>query len=194
MKLSNRCILPSLFVLALYFTPSRAFGETITWTLSDVIFTNGVTASGSFEYNPDSGLVSNIDITSAETTFTELDPAFPVKPYEFAFVPAVPLTYGAKVPALFFTPAPGLTDAGGTVPLYGLAGGYPSFSIRGVECDDACDGITTSQQIESGALIASLPSAVPEPNFAMIDALAVLAIAGIVNLRKGTRGAIDFSA
>jgi hypothetical protein len=68
--------------------------------------------------------------------------------------------------------SPGLTDAGGAVSLSGFNG----FSGEGAICDDACDGITTDYQVDSGTLNAPNTSAVPEPSFASILALVIALI------------------
>jgi 6-phosphogluconolactonase len=122
--------------------------QALTWNLVGVRFTNGDTASGSFAYNAGLNIVSNINIVTATTTYTRLAPTFPVHPFEFAFVPDVQLTYGIPTRALVLFPSPGLTNAGGTVSLFGANG----ISIEGLICDDACDGVTTGAQVDEGSL------------------------------------------
>jgi len=127
--------------------------KALTWNLNGVRFTNGDTASGSFAYNADLNIVSNINIVTPTTTFTKLASTIPVTQFEFVFVPDVPLTNGVPTPALVLIPSPGLTNAGGTVPLFGANG----FSIEGAICDNACDGVTTGAQVNQGSLTAATP-------------------------------------
>jgi len=127
--------------------------QALTWNLAGVQFANGDTASGSFTYNAALNIVTNIHVSTATTTFTRLAPTIPVSPYEFVFVPNIPLTFGVPTPALVFIPSPGLTNAGGTDSLFGVNG----FSIEGLICDSSCNGVTTSSQINQGSLTAAPP-------------------------------------
>ncbi len=127
--------------------------QALTWNLVGVQFNNGDTASGSFTYNAALNIVTNINVSTATATFTNLAPTFPVRPYEFVFVPNVPLTNGVPTPALIFIPSPGLTNAGGTDSLFGINGA----SLEGAICDSACDGVTTSSGIDQGSLTATPP-------------------------------------
>jgi DNA-binding beta-propeller fold protein YncE len=127
--------------------------QALTWNLNGVRFTNGDTASGSFAYNADLNIVSDINIFTPTTTFTKLASTTPVTQSEFVFIPDVPLTNGVPTPALVLIPSPGLTNAGGTVPLFGTNG----FSIEGAICDNACDGVTTGAQVDQGSLTAAAP-------------------------------------
>jgi hypothetical protein len=121
--------------------------------LIGVLFGNGGTASGSFTYDADTNTVSNINIVDGSTTFTQLASTFPVRPFEFVFVPSGMLTVGVPEPALVLFPTPALTDAGGTVSLAG--------SIEGLICDSACDGVTTSATVDAGTLTSTLPAQTP---------------------------------
>ena len=98
--------------------------------------------------------MSDINIFTPTTTFTKLAPTTPVTPSEFVFIPDVPLTkWSSDSRSWFFIPSPGLTNAGGTVPLLGTNG----FSIEGAICDNACDGVTTGAQVDQGSLSAAPP-------------------------------------
>ena len=142
----------------LFCWPFLASAAPVTWTLSGVHFTDGSTASGSFTYDADLNLVSGIHVISSEATYLFQASTFPVEPFEFVFVPTASLSFGASLPALVLVPSLGLTDAGGTVPLCCAHG----FSDEGVICHDDCSGVTTSHQLDAGALTAT---AVPEPSF-----------------------------
>jgi 6-phosphogluconolactonase len=125
--------------------------KALTWNLVGMRATNGDAASGSFAYDADLNIVSNINIVSNAATYTKLVPTFPVLPFEFVFVPDVPLIIGHPTPALVLIPSPGLTNAGGTVSLFGVNG----ISIEGAICDTACDGVVTGAQIDQGSLTAA---------------------------------------
>jgi hypothetical protein len=149
--------LPVLFCV-LAFQSTSVVAGTIRWDLVGVQFTDGTHATGSFDYNVDTNSVSNIDIVTALATYTSTAPAFPIEPFDFVFVPSVPLVFGAKIPALVLFPSPTLTDAGGSVALSGAN----SFSGEGLICDNACDAVITSHQTEAGTLTGT---AIPEPSF-----------------------------
>ena len=115
-------------------------------------------------------MVSNIDIVTVTATYTSLASTFPVRPFEFVFVPPGPLIYGALIPALVLLPSPQLTDSGGLVFL-SINGSFDGSGAEGVICDFACDGVTTSHQIDAGGL-SGVP--IPEPSFAPLLGLLVL--------------------
>ena len=160
---------------------TAVLGETLSWNLVGVEFTNGTHATGSFDYNADTNSVSNVDIVTDLATFTTQATTFPVEPFEFAFVPSVPLVFGAKIQALLLLPSPELTDAGGTVALCCSNG----FSSNGLICSDACDSINAGQGIEAGVLTTqSAISGVPEPSFVPILTVTSLLL---VSLCEGKR-------
>jgi hypothetical protein len=155
------CILFCAFAL-----PSNsAFGNPIIWALDGVEFTTGTQATGFFEYDADTNSVTNIDIVTALATYTSIAPTFPAKPYEFIFIPSVPLSFGADIPALALFASPALTDAGGSVSLGGING----FSSEGAICDDACDTVNLGHQIDQGELTGV---SVPEPVYAPVLSVA----------------------
>jgi hypothetical protein len=148
--------------------------------LVGVQFTNGDTASGSFTYDADLNTVSNIDIMTNTATYTLLASTFPVHSFEFVFVTTSSLTFGVPSPALVLLPSPGLTDAGGSIPLCCSNG----FSNEGGICHDACDGVTTSHQVDAGVLTAAVPVTTPEPSPLLMLAAGILTM---VMLRRGIR-------
>jgi 6-phosphogluconolactonase (cycloisomerase 2 family) len=125
----------------------------VTWYLNDVQFTNGDTASGSFTYDASTNTVSNINIVSGSTTYTQLASTFPVHPFEFVFVPSGMLITGIPEPALVLFPTPGLTNAGGSISLTGAGG----ISIEGSICKNDCDGVITGSPAQSGSSLSSTP-------------------------------------
>ena len=160
MRSSILRFLPAL-LCALALPTSSAFGATILWDLVGVQFTDGTHAIGSFDYDADTNAISNINIVTGLATYTTLDPTLSNGPFEFVFVPNVPLTFGAKVPALVLALTPGLTDAGGSVQLSGANG----FSAEALTCNDDCASASTLHQVDEGQLTAA---AIPEPSSALL--------------------------
>jgi len=157
-----------------------ASAATLTYTLENVRFTDGSTASGSFLYNPDTNQISNIDIVTGQATYTAVASTFPLRPSEFVFVPTATLTQGDPMPALVLFPSPAAADS---VAVSNLANpADDSYSLEGVICHAACDAVTTSHQVEQGSL-----AAVPEPGFAPILGFISLAltITGAARPRRG---------
>jgi len=97
----------------------------ITWYLQGVKFADGSTASGSFVYDVDNGVngtYSNISITTTAGTTVTANAFIYINPNAVSFsIRVFPVTTTGDLTGLpelnFHFPAPGLTDAGGTVPL-----------------------------------------------------------------------------
>ena len=51
-----------LFALACFVFALGAQAAPVTWTLNNVLFDNGDTATGTFDYDSDTGLYSNMNI------------------------------------------------------------------------------------------------------------------------------------
>ena len=62
----------------------------LKWTLNGVTFTDGTTAAGSFVYNADLNIVSNINIVTNLATYTTLANTFPVHPFEYLRAESAP--------------------------------------------------------------------------------------------------------
>ena len=159
-------------ILLLSCLPFLASGSPVIWSLSGVHFTDGSTASGSFTYDADLNVVSDINIMSSQATYLFQASTFPVQPFEFVFVPTAVLSFGATLPALVLLPSSALTDAGGTVPLCCSNG----FSLQGVICHDACSAVTTSHQAD-GFVTATGATTVPEPSITPLVGASVLFLA-----------------
>jgi PEP-CTERM motif len=97
--------------------------DDVTWTLTDVAFSDGATASGSFVYDADTNTVSSVDITTTlgslfdGATYTGVDPNYGPLSDEIVFVPDASSTDFTGTPALDFGFMTDLTDSGGVVPL-----------------------------------------------------------------------------
>jgi hypothetical protein len=170
LKTAHRSSLRLLFCLfcTLALQTSSVRGAAILWNLVGVQFTDGSHATGSFAYDADTNSVSNIGIVSNLATYTSTASTFPVEPFEFVFIPNVPLVFGANFPALVLLPNTGLTDAGGTVALCCGNG----FSLEGAICHDDCFGVITLHQVQGGSLVA-----VPEPTYAPLLAGTIVLLA-----------------
>jgi hypothetical protein len=178
-----------------------ASAEDVTWTLENVTFNDGVTASGSFTFNPDAGTncstgnspcgaYSNIDITTtagagiaAETylyacgsdvsTCTGLSPDS--TQVLFLTSNASDQT-GLEGLAFFFTavgvmPPGGLTDAGGTFDISNSSINV-GLVTEGTCSDAACSGPTdTVIYSESGDVMAT-----PEPPTALLLGTSLVAL------------------
>lgn len=108
--------------LALTGLAFSASAAPITWTLHDVTFDDGGTASGSFVFDADLLTFGAIDITTTDTAdvtgahYAVLDPPFPPRTFFDVFLPglAADLT---GMPGLELAFSEDMTDAGGTIAL-----------------------------------------------------------------------------
>jgi len=79
-------------VLALFGMAPIASADGVTWTLHDMAFSDGGTASGSFTYDATTNTLTNINITTTAGTafggaiYTAVDPSFTPLPNDIGFV------------------------------------------------------------------------------------------------------------
>jgi len=150
-----------------------AMAGPLTWTLSNVTFDDGGTASGSFTYDADLDALTNWTITTTPgstlggTTYDPSGPAFTVGNAVFYFG-----ANGIFDPYLRLSTASGLTDAGGTVAL--LAGS--SWE---------CTNCGTFRLVTGGSLSASA-AGVPEPAAWAMMVVGFGAIGFAARRRQGT--------
>jgi len=115
-------------VLALFGFAPTASADGVTWTLNDMVFSDGATASGSFEYDAATNTLSSINVTTTAgsafggATYTAVDPSFTPLPNDIGFVVTlIPDFTGTGALELeFFTSnsfaiPTNLTNAGGTI-------------------------------------------------------------------------------
>jgi hypothetical protein len=130
------CIALSLSIWFLLSGVAQAI--TIEWTLNDVVFTDGGTASGSFLYDTDTSTYSNVSIVTTAGSIrsgeTYENPAWAWGNIGLAVTPvALPDYTGAPGLLLIFTGGP-LTDPSAT---YNLLSGYQAESVCAAAACDA---------------------------------------------------------
>ncbi len=175
----------SLFVLLLMAVGGPAQAAPILWTLGGVAMADGATAFGSFVYDANTNVFSQIDVrTAGGSVFAGAHyvgqppvPGLALPDRLILVTSAVPIDFFGT-PALAIYPAVGLTNAGGTV---GLLGGIRSDSFEttcGVlfsvtDCD--APGPVRRNFI-SGQLTGT---AIPEPAAVSLTAFGVLLMFGV---------------
>ncbi len=170
----------SLFALLLIAIGGPAQAAPIRWTLGGVAMVDGATAFGSFVYDANTNLFSQIDVTTAGGSvfagahFVGQPPVFGLELADrlILVTSAVPINFFGT-PALALYPTAGLTNAGGIV---GLLGGIRSDSF-----ETTCGAFFTTTDCEgpgpvrlnfsSGHLTGT---AIPEPAAASLTAMGLL--------------------
>jgi len=143
------------------FCAISAHAVPLTWTLVGVRFSDGSTASGTFVYDADNpipnGTYSNISITTTAGTTVTVNAYAYINPnavsYQIRVFPVTTTGNLTGTPELnFHFPAPGLTDAGGTVPLI-LTG--PQTSGWDLCADAQCYSSSAYIDATAGAVVAA---------------------------------------
>lgn len=186
----------SLFALSLIAIGGLAHASPILWTLSGVTMVDGATAAGSFVYDADSNVFSQINVTTAGGSIFAGAHYIGQPPVPGLNLPdrlilvtsAVPINF-LGTPALALYPSVVLTNAGGVV---GLLGGIRSNSLEttcGVLWSAMdCDAPGPVQRFfTSGQLTAS---AVPEPTSFCLTALGVFVTCWVRRARTASGRAL----
>ncbi len=113
----------TLTLLIFLCLPSIASADSggATWTLTDVTFGDGGTASGSFVYNATTNTVSSVNITTTTgldfrgAVYDAVDPGYGPFPGEIVFVTSPSSSDYSKSPALDLLFASDLTNLGGMI-------------------------------------------------------------------------------
>jgi len=135
-----------------------AEADPVTWTFVGGSFMDGGTISGSFTFDADTGLFSNIDVTTAGGSFpgahyTAISPSRPSSPSGFHFVTQASgdLT-GTNTLDSFLNPP--MTNLGGTIPLFANQLG----AITENTCLNATCGGTQLGRIIGGGILTAPPA------------------------------------
>ena len=170
--------------LALLIFLNSAEAARLTWTLQDVVFTDGAIASGTFDYDRDDGpdgKFSNINIgvsggsVISDATFADLVPGVLTGPGFVAFISDIPVTPGETT--RFTIRFDGfLSNAGGSIPLVAS----PSIDASSQEvCStfndpDECFLIEPNVRFVSGGFVTTSPVPVPAAAWLFGSALGIL--------------------
>jgi hypothetical protein len=176
------CISRTIFAVAIGIVSVAlpASAGPVTWTLSDVTLAGGGSISGSFTFDADTNIYSDIDIVTSGVTdidtgdnlfaYIDYPEVWPETSYVlFAFTTASQPT-AATQPLVSFQFVSPLTDAGGTISI-----STTSFFTSGVgTCTqvappvpgDTCNLVnsTPSDRVSIGAVVANSTSSSPEPS------------------------------
>ena len=178
----NRLVLRTLFsavlVLALLSLPSIASADSILWTLTNVTFSDGATASGTFMFNGTT--FTSIDITtSVGNTYMTISPVFMSSDTTLWLGSTGDLTGTPLLALLFDGP---LVNSGGTVTdnlsLGDLAGG------EGTCIDSVCSDSTSDRTITGGGATSTVAVVTPEPSALSLLCVALGALLAGVAIRK----------
>jgi hypothetical protein len=173
----------------LFAAPQLSFASTITWTLSDVTFDDGGSASGSFTTDSTTGAVTSFNIVTTAGTLLGSTTYDATTSYVFgdnyfstnSFVLA---TNGSITPYINFAFADPLTGFGTNLLVVdvSLPAEWVGFECNGSDCE-------LGRFMSRGSAITTVVSGIPEPStWAMI----ILGFAGLgyVNYcRKNQRAA-----
>jgi hypothetical protein len=147
---------------ALFLASSSANAVPVTWTLEDVVFSDGGTATGSYVYNASTNTLSNIHIvTSANapfgTTYGVPTPGATLSTLFDTLPSSSNLADLTGSPRLIFELLAAMTDAGGTISL------DTSYAFEAICAVAVCGGAPAADRmITSGEVTTTpLPAALP---------------------------------
>ena len=164
-------------VVVLLSTPAGA--GPITWTLSDVVFQDGSSVVGSFVFDADESLYSDIAISTNRASYDTGDVAdFPPYASTSRFLGLIEelesggdLT-GKPLLLLFFVEA--LTNSGGSVPLDVTPIGIASFEVTcfAAGCSQAGSASGLARKVRAGSV-----TSVAEPASLLLFGVGIAAVA-----------------
>ena len=176
-------------IASLAFTSLTVYAVPITWTINDLVFDDGGTGNGSFVYNQNTGLFSDISISTTDGTtllghsYTRLGPIFvgpaPGDPASFMSIlsgTGVPTLLDTAFALSFVSP---LTNAGGSSALLETSVEYqcntPGF------CGTASG---TDVKFKRFIVSGSVQATVPVPAATWLFGSGLLGLIGIARRKK----------
>lgn len=171
---------PCIAALTLWASPAGAVP--ITWTLSNVVFEDGSMAIGSFVYDADVGVYSDVSILTDRASYETGDlweGAFPQN--NLALVDGFEPNNLDGKPVLILIFLPGLTNLGGTVPLDVTPFGIASSEATCFFADCFNIGSPPGRKVVTGSVFA-----VPEPTSLALLGFGLTAIAAARRCRSAS--------
>lgn len=180
------CPMAGAVALLMALAPAPAAAVPLLWTLNDVTFNGGGMATGSFQYDADTGAYSDVAVTTSGggTTNTSFDKVVALGPGYLRLLNEADGPDYSGDPTLQFTFLEVLTNAGGEIGLE-----LNSFSSGRAGCVNAGCFILTGivdGQFESGSVIGAPVVQVPEPATLATLAFGVFGL-GFLGRRKARR-------
>jgi hypothetical protein len=171
-------------------TVGEAAATPVTWQLDNAVLGSGRTATGSFVFDADAVVYSNINITTAPSPTNQYGiprPSLPGNTFVLTAVTGQLADY-TNMPTLGILWSTPLTNAGGTVPFFTLVG-----SFEGTCLNASCTTISSDnfRAFVSGQAVAV--AVVAEPASLTLLAVGLFGV-GIARRRLGklsTRGRCD---
>jgi len=157
-----------------------ASADSVIWTLTDLTFEDGGTASGYFVYDATTNTVTSIDIVttggaSGGATYTSLDPGYGPYSFDMAFVTVPGLSDYTGAPALEFQTVGdvALTNVGGVVPV-----DVNEFVCTDAVCDTAGEVRGT---LDGGTLVGVVIT--PEPSAVLFLGIGLFVFVGMAKCK-----------
>ena len=180
-RLIFRSLISAFVLIALFCLPSiaSADGVTVLWTLSGVTFDDGSLATGTFDYNASkgtNGTYGAIDITTTANEYKSLAPGDSTATGMGLGSNGADLTNTWYLMILFN--GTGLTDAGGTVPLFTDFPGVEFFCTN-ADCSDG----SNFRFITGGEVLGTVVPT-PEPTSLSLFGMGLIFLLAVAKFRK----------
>ena len=165
-----------IFILLLFTVSANA--SVVSWTLSNVILSDGQTVTGGFDYDADTDAFSNISITnSGNDSYPSTDYAYYHNGgiYNISVSSTLSPTTGDTLLSLGWLSAGPLTNAGGTL---ALNPGLPFGECTNSDCSGVALNLNGAR-VASGSI-----SSVPIPAAVWLFGSGLLGLVGIARRKK----------